>query len=299
MHGIIDSETRNNLFLDCLRAPMTLARNCVDKVIDNFVFYPPCKENKVFNKLTSDNSKLVFVTSKNKKRVSLVEIYPSHGKHGKHGNHGNHGNPPEKYLVYSHGTKTTIVGKFNYWKKIANDLNIGIISYDYIGYGLSENEDPSEQGCYDSLDAVMDYINNTLAVDKTNIILVGRSLGTGIVVDYAVKHNWETPIMLISPYKSICTVVMDTWLVSLINKYNTVEKISRLKCPTKIIHGTLDDIIDISHAEALISELQNKDLPPLWIPNIGHRNIFKMITYDIYLELINYNNKLINSNNKN
>lgn len=62
------------------------------------------------------------------------------------------------------------------------------VSYDYIGYGMSEGE-PSEENCLKSLSLVVDYYNNYKE------LLIGQSLGTGVVVDYVSTNEWTLPII--------------------------------------------------------------------------------------------------------
>ncbi|XWV26286.1 alpha/beta hydrolase family protein [Tupanvirus soda lake] len=254
-------------------------KSFISRIVDIFVFYPHCKNQLLFNDLNSDNSKLIFIKTKKNKRVSLVIFFPRNKS------------DPTKCLVYSHGNRATIVNKLNYFKKLADELGTYVITYDYLGYGLSENERPSEQGCYDSIEAVMEYVQNNLQIGKSNIYLVGRSLGTGIVVDYAAKNNWNNPIMLISPYKNIITVVMDFWLFTWFDKFNTLWKIQNIKCPIKIIHGNKDNVINISHSQILANKMPNKTFQPIWLDNVGHNKIFKMIDISQFIELVNYNNK--------
>jgi alpha-beta hydrolase superfamily lysophospholipase len=113
-------------------------------------------------------------------------------------------------------------------------------------------------------------------------------LGTGIVVDYAAKHEWLHPIILISPYKSIGTVVFDnpssSIFVSPVDKFKTLDKLSELKCPVKIFHGKKDDVIDIKHAETIFENLPDQTLEPVWIQNADHNNILEKLLDKEYYE---------------
>lgn len=162
------------------------------------------------------------------------------------------------------------------------------MGYDYIGYGLSEQKSPSEQLCYDSMEATMNYLMNEMKISPKNIFLMGQSLGTGITVDYIYKYEWSNPVILISPYKSICKVVYDTSLVSPIDKYKTLEKLKKIYCPIKIFHGDADDVININHGMTLYKNLNNKSLSPVWLKNIGHNNILDAIEKEHLMEVLNY-----------
>lgn len=105
-------------------------------------------------------------------------------------------------VIFSHGNAedlTTIYDRFQYF---ANALNVNVIAYDYFGYGATRSESPSidmatfcspgstvsledgkhlptEKGCYRCIDSVYAFAVNTLGIHSENIILYGRSLGSG------------------------------------------------------------------------------------------------------------------------
>ena len=63
-----------------------------------------------------------------------------------------------------------------------------VLAYEYCGYSVAEGE-PSEQNCYECIQAAYDYLTGMKsstsqavakdAVDPAQIVLFGRSLGTG------------------------------------------------------------------------------------------------------------------------
>lgn len=239
-----------------------------DRLIDWFTFHSAELKADLVSEMNTDRSKLVDVFTADHKKVSLVEIYPDSRRSA------------EKYIVYSHGNRGNIYTNFNYFKELSAALQIGVILYDYIGYGLSENISPTENRCYDSMEAVMTYVRETLRIPETNIYLVGRSLGSGVVVDYAYKHNWTNSIILISPFKNVCTVILNCRLLLLVNKFNSYRKIKQIICPIKIIHGAKDKLIHIEHSKTLAKIIRNKSLDPVWLAAANHSNIMVAISVD-------------------
>lgn len=67
-------------------------------------------------------------------------------------------------------------------------LNINILLVEYRGYGLSEGS-PSEHGLYLDAQAAFDYIVQRNDIDRTQIILFGRSLGRCLVDASAYLQN--------------------------------------------------------------------------------------------------------------
>ena len=248
----------------------------IDNKIEKMIYHPPQRNINSYSNLNTNRSALLQYFTKNGNKISALQITP----------HGN--NCPEKYIVYSHGNSGDIVNMYSYCAKLADELNIGVFIYDYIGYGLSEATEPSEEGCYNSIDATLNYLLYEWKMDPTKIFLVGHSLGTGVIVDYISKHDWTTPVILISPYKSICKIVIDTSCIAPIDKFRSKEKLKFVKCPIKIFHGEHDDVINITHGIKMYNSLTNKTLEPVWFKNTNHHDILDKITKDHYLEVLNY-----------
>lgn len=248
----------------------------IDQKMDKMIFFPPQIEHSLYySMLNTHRSLLLDFKTINGKKISAVQVRPQNNVF------------PDRYIVYSHGNGSDILTMFDYFQMLADDLNVCVFGYDYIGYGLSENELPTEQGCYESLESVMDFLLHIWKINPKKILLIGQSLGTGITIDYVSKYEWNVPIILISPYKSICKVVMDTSCVRPIDKFRSQSKLKKVSCPIKIFHGDADDVINIKHGKELYNSLQNKHFAPTWLEGIGHNNILLKIKTDDYMEVIN------------
>lgn len=191
----------------------------------------------------------------------------------------------DKVLIFSHGNGCDIYSMYSYLKSLADNLDVNVVCYDYPSYGLSKGE-LNEHTCYRSLHDVIWYYKN----QTTKILLVGQSLGTGIVVDYISKNNWTQPVVLISPYKLIVKVITQiNFIESLIvkNRFDTWNKISKCKCPIKIFHGKSDKVIEVSHGIDLYGKLPNKLLSAHFFSNCGHNDILNRISLENWTKLIN------------
>ena len=246
--------------------------NSVDNTMNQLIFHPPKTEPADFYQLTNDHNDIFFI-KKDNISVCVNRIMPV-------------GRSLTKYFIFSHGNASDICNMNGWLQAVCNKMGVGCISYDYPGYGLSKG-DLSEDNCYSSLEAVVEWAINDFKIDPKNLILVGQSLGTGVTVDYAANHDWHSPIILISPYKTIIRVVMDNSTAtssSFIDKFKSQNKIKDLKCPVKIFHGEQDNLINIGHGKELYELLPNKSLNPVWIPEADHNNILNYILTDEYLK---------------
>lgn len=187
-----------------------------------------------------------------------------------------------KYIVFAHGNGSDIIKMNAYGKELSKILNINILLFEYPGYSVCSRSS-SERGCYDNLEIIVNYLINDMKVSKNNIYLVGNSLGTGVVAHYAATHPWTTPIMLISPYKTIASVVVNDnntycrLLKDRVDMFETIKKLNKIKSPVKILHGDTDTVIDISHAKTLYDKVVNK-MTPVWYSGIGHNEILWYIS---------------------
>jgi hypothetical protein len=71
--------------------------------------------------------------------------------------------------------------------------------------------------------------------------------------------------------------------------FPSIDKIHRIRSIVLIIHGTEDDVIDVSHGFALYNRIHiQHQIEPLWLDGAGHndievKSIFNLIFYLIIL----------------
>ena len=250
----------------------------IDDKIESLIYYPPNTPDHYFDHLKTSRSKLAHINGRSGK-VPTVIVYPV--------GYTEATASTLKHIVFSHGNGTDIYGMFDYFKVLADSLNVCVVGYDYIGYGLSNVNKPTEANCYFSLQVCIEFIMGVLGIDKSNIYLIGHSLGSGVVIDYVSKNPWMNPVILISPYKSICSTQFDSSLVRLVDKFRSLDKMPNVKCPVKIFHGKLDTLITINHAETLYLATVNKKFNPTWFDEADHNDILNYIETHHYQEVLN------------
>ena len=239
--------------------------------VEKTLFQSPHEDDhKIYRLITYDNIRLFDIEHGNIS-VSYVEINPVINLH------------TDKIIIFSHGTGVNLWTMSKYLVFLANSLNVIVVSYDYPGYGLSKGI-PSEENCYISLELVINIFKPFY-----KILLIGQSLGSGVVVEYISTHDWLSPVILISPYTSIPNLIPLLFIRK--NNFNFLSKIKNVKCPVLIIHGVDDKIVPITNAlklnEALKTRNLIKNINPLYLPNVGHLDINYKIPKNIILEILN------------
>jgi abhydrolase domain-containing protein 17 len=90
--------------------------------------------------------------------------------------------PKAKFTVlYSHGNGEDIGLLVDELKAMSVNMKVNMFAYDYVGYSTSrlEGSAPSESGCIRSITAAWDFLTQDMSIAPQNIILYGRSIGSG------------------------------------------------------------------------------------------------------------------------
>lgn len=119
-------------------------------------------------------------------------------------------------------------------------------------------EDPPFLTCEENIleDAVYvyDYVNRVLGVEEKNIIIFGRSMGSGPACHVASKRK-PGCLLLMSAFKSIRSIAQDQagnvlkYLIQ--DRFKNHEKIKNVTCPTFLVHGMQDNLISYKHSKEL------------------------------------------------
>ena len=92
----------------------------------------------------------------------------------------NLGNRSPITILYSHANAEDLGCIYPWCKYLSRQLRVNIFAYDYTGYGLASDEGrPNEAQCYADIDAAYDYLRLRMHIPASQIVLYGRSLGSG------------------------------------------------------------------------------------------------------------------------
>ena len=81
-------------------------------------------------------------------------------------------------------------------------MRMHVLAVEYPGYGLYKTSPPDENKIKEDADIVFDYLTKFVGVKASDIILFGRSMGTGPAT-YLASKNKAYSLLLMSPYTSI------------------------------------------------------------------------------------------------
>ena len=134
---------------------------------------------------------------------------------------------------------------------------------EFPGYGLYKGTATEEQILEDA-EFIYDFLVTVLRIDPNDILLCGRSIGSGPATYLASKKKVGA-LVLMAAFTSIRSVVKDLagplarFLIK--ERFNNIEAISKVYCPTFIVHGQRDKLIPYQHSQYLHSKLYSSFTP--------------------------------------
>ncbi|WEX89513.1 alpha/beta hydrolase [Sinorhizobium garamanticum] len=128
---------------------------------------------------------------------------------------------------------------------------IGLLAISYRGYPGSTGS-PSEAGLLTDGIAAFDWLS---VRSKSGIVVLGRSLGTGVAVNTAGQRP-AVGVILVFPYLSVLSVAQARYpfipvALLMTDPFRSDLNIAKVKQPKLFIHGRRDDSIPLSSGEAL------------------------------------------------
>lgn len=128
-------------------------------------------------------------------------------------------------------------------------LGANVLIPEYVGYPASSGE-PSEVGCYATADAAYQYLFTCKDVDPRQIVVLGRSIGSGSAIDLASREP-VAGLVTISAFTTMDVMARrempflpTSWFLR--SHFDNLSKIGRVKCPVFLAHGTKDELVPFS-----------------------------------------------------
>lgn len=178
-------------------------------------------------------------------------------------------NPTAKFtLLVSHGNAEDL-GDDRDWLISLRQAGFNVFAYDYQGYGTSQGK-ATEKSAYDDENTAYDYLTTNLKTPANNVIIFGRSVGSGPAVHIAARRP-AAALILQSPFLSAFRVVTKIPILPF-DKFQNYKEIRRVRCPLLIIHGSQDSIINIQHGQKLFA-LANDPKQFFAVPGADHNDL--------------------------
>lgn len=163
------------------------------------------------------------------------------------------GKPGRPVILFFPGNGDFLAGRVDRFKALTAD-GTGLVAVSYRGYAGSTGA-PSEEGLLRDAAAAYDFTTGRYSAER--IVVWGFSLGTGVATAIAADHP-VGKLVLEAPYTSTVDVAASMFRfvpVRLLmrDQFRSDLRISRVKVPLLVLHGTNDLAISIAFGERLFA----------------------------------------------
>ncbi len=157
------------------------------------------------------------------------------------------------FVLFCHGNAGNISHRLDSIQ-IFHNLGLGVLIFDYRGYGKSQGS-PDEEGTYRDAESGWDYLVDVLHVEPERIVIFGRSLGSAVAAEIALRK--QTGILIMeSGFTSVPDLGKKFFPhlpVRLISRYHyeSINKVGKIKLPKLFIHSPDDEIVPYEYGVRL------------------------------------------------
>jgi len=174
-------------------------------------------------------------------------------------------------ILFFHGNGESAAQNLEFGDELA-EAGWRVFLAEYRGYGGLPGH-PSEEGLYLDGEAALELVEGE--VGRGSVVLVGRSLGTGVAVELAARGHGRA-LVLVSPYTSMVDLgrrMVGGMLARLAvaDRFDNAGKIGRIELPVTVIHGTDDNVVPYAMGEAIAKACKNGRL--ITVAHHGHNDL--------------------------
>jgi hypothetical protein len=187
-------------------------------------------------------------------------------------------------LVWFHGNAGNISHRLDNIKLLHGLAGVQIFIFDYREYGRSQGR-ISREGTFKDAAAAYRYVAETRGIPGQEIILFGRSLGSALATDLAIKVPCrcliiESPFTNSSDMAKLFAPFLFDWRPSI--PYDNLGKIDKVKAPVMVIHGEQDEIIPVDMGRRVFAAAPEPK--ELYIIPRAHHNDTYMVGGEAYFQ---------------
>jgi len=166
-------------------------------------------------------------------------------------------------ILFCHGNAEDLGMCFPFVRHMRDQFKMNVLAVEYPGYGLLHGVAVSEAALKEVALTAFRFILDELKVAYEQIILFGRSVGSGPTV-YLASRFPVGGLILVAAFASVReaakSLVGGLIAQVLDERFPNIALIGNVSCPTLFIHGEKDNLVPPSHSVALFKHCRARKL---------------------------------------
>ena len=194
--------------------------------------------------------------------------------------------PGRPVILYFHGNGGHIGYRVERLLRFARE-GYGVLMPEYRGYGGNPGT-PSESGFYSDARAALAFLEHE-GVASNRLVLYGESLGSGVAVELAARHE-VAGLILEAPFTSVAEVAQCHFPYvpaarMVIDRFDSRSRIGRVSAPILVLHGERDRIVPVRFGRALF-DAAPEPKEGWFVPEAGHEDLARFGGLDVAVAFI-------------
>lgn len=163
-------------------------------------------------------------------------------------------------VLYLHSNAEDLGRCHGFCSLLRLQFQVHVLAVEYPGYGICPGGPACEQSVIDNAFLALRFIREVLKWPQEEIIVFGRSIGTGPALALA-AHRQLYGVVLICPFLSVRALCRDFVgpVADLIEeRFDNKERIGHVICPMLLVHGKQDFVVPWQHGLQLYEACRAK-----------------------------------------
>lgn len=166
-------------------------------------------------------------------------------------------------MIFFHGNAEDLGMSFSFVRHMRDQFKVNVLAMEYPGYGLLSHIPASEAYLKEVALTVFRFCLDEMKVAYEQILLFGRSIGSGPAV-YLASRFPVGGLILVAAFASVKEVIKSlvgravAWTFS--ERFPNLSLIGNVSCPTLFIHGEKDNLVPATQSLALFKRCRARKL---------------------------------------
>lgn len=166
-------------------------------------------------------------------------------------------------ILFCHGNAEDLGMCFPFVRHMRDQFKMNVLAVEYPGYGLLHGVPVCEAALKEVALTAFRFVLDELKVAYEQIILFGRSVGSGPTV-YLASRFPVGGLILVAAFASVkeaAKSLVGTLIAQVLEeRFPNIALIGNVSCPTLFIHGEKDSLVPPSHSVALFKSCRARKL---------------------------------------